>query len=353
MTDVEPIEVEPITDPNIALPRLSTPSFGDEANDVELVLLANRSIRARARPGVVLFLWLYQLLCAVFFAWPTAALVGQAYRNHPRGDAVLFEPGGLALADFVWRSRGFSGALLAHDTIVAIFSVVAGLLPLSALLASMAYTTRARRSPRPRQLVRFAFDAFGSMLGLFFIASALEVLFAGIAITLGDYVTDSGLARMGEARAEQLGWLVTLVVFLIALVVGVLHDLARASVVRFRVGATKACVLAWNTFRMHPVSLFGSWGWRACAGLVPIAAASMVTDRIALRTGGSLVAVFVLHQAVVVARVALRASWLASALRAVDDAHRVTRSRATSSQRASERAVRSDVPDAPIHDPIA
>ena len=53
------------------------------------------------------------------------------------------------------------------------------------------------------------------------------------------------------------------------------------------------------------------------------------------------------------ARVALRASWLASALRAVDDAHRVTRSRATSSQRASERAVRSDVPDAPIHDPIA
>ena len=353
MTDAESVDVEAITEPKISLARLSTPSFGDEVNEAELVLLANRSIRARTRPGVVLFLWLWQLVGAVFLAWPTAALVGQAYGNHPRGDAVLFEPGGLALADFVWRSRGFSGALLAHDTIVAAFSVIAGLLPLAALLASIAYTTRARRSPRPRQLARFAFDAFGRMLGLLCIAGAVEVFFAGIAITLGGYVTDAVLARMGEARADQLGWLVTLLLFLVVLAVGVLHDLARASVVRFRVGALKACALAWNTFRMHPVSLFGSWGWRACAGLVPIVAASMVTDRIGLRTGGSVVAIFVLHQLVVVTRVALRASWLASALRAVDDAHRVTKSRATSLQRESERAARSAEPDAPSHDPIA
>lgn len=170
---------------------------------------------------------------------------------------------------------------------------------------------------------------------------------------LGAYVSDSVLARLGEARSDQLGWLVTILFVCVALAVGVVHDLARASVVRFRVGALKACALAWNTFRGHPVSLFGSWGWRACAGLVPIAAASMVTDRIALRTGSSLFAVFALHQVVLGARIALRASWLAKAVRAVDDAHRVTKSRATAAERASERAARNDEPAAPIHDPIA
>jgi hypothetical protein len=349
---IEPIS-EPITEPRVVPPRASTPSFGDEANDAELVLLGNRSIRARARPGMISFLWLWQIVFAIFLTWPTAALVGQAYGNHPRGDAVLFEPGGLALADFVWHARRFSGALLAHDTIFAAFSVIGGLLPLSALLASMTYTTRARRSPRPRQLARFAVDAFGRMLALFVIAGALEVLFVGIAMMLGAYVSDSSLARLGEARADQLGWLVSFLFFLVALAVGVLHDLARASVVRFRVGALKACRLAWNTFRRHPVSLFGSWGWRAAAGLVPIAAASMVTDRIGLKPGSSLLAIFALHQVVVGARIALRASWLASALRAVDHAHRVFKSRTTSAKTASERAARSGEPGAPIRDPAA
>ncbi|MEO6420851.1 MAG: hypothetical protein ABIP39_15670 [Polyangiaceae bacterium] len=344
---------EPITEPRIVPPRASTPSFGDEAGDAELVLLANRSMRARTRPGMVFFLWLWQLVFAIFVTWPTAALVDQTYGGHPRGDAVLFEPGGLVLADFVWHARRFSGALLAHDTIFAAFSVVGGLLPLAALLASMTYTTRARRSPRPRQLARFALDAFGRMLALLFIAGALEILFVGIAMMLGAYVSDSTAARMGEARSDQLGWLVTILFFGIALAVGVLHDLARASVVRFWVGALKACGLAWNTFRRHPVSLFGSWGWRAGAGIVPIAAASMITDRIGLKPGSSVVAIFALHQVVIGARIALRASWLANAVRAVDHAHRVLKSRSTSARTASEKAARSGEPGAPIRDPVA
>jgi hypothetical protein len=231
--------------------------------------------------------------------------------------------------------------------------VIGGLLPLSALLASMTYTTRARRSPRPRQLARFALDAFGRMLALLFIAGTVEILVVGIAMMLGAYVTDSVQSRLGEARADQLGWLVSILFFFVALAVGVLHDLARASVVRFRVGAIRACGLAWNTFRRHPVSLFASWGWRAGAGLVPIVAASIVIDRIGVRPGSSLLAIFVLHQVVVGARIALRASWLANAVRAVDHAHRVLKSRATAAKTASEKVARSGEPGAPIRDPGA
>jgi hypothetical protein len=50
---------------------------------------------------------------------------------------------------------------------------------------------------------------------------------------------------------------------------------------------------------------------------------AFVAGRLGGRGGGALFVVAALHQLVILARVALRASWLAKAMRLVDDAHRV------------------------------
>ena len=52
---------------------------------------------------------------------------------------------------------------------------------------------------------------------------------------------------------------------------------------------------------------------------------AVVASKIGGRGGGALLALTAIHQLVVLTRVALRASWLAKALRLVDKAHRVTK----------------------------
>jgi hypothetical protein len=125
-------------------------------------------------------------------------------------------------------------------------------------------------------------------------------------------------AGMGEARAQQLEGVVLAVVVIFASVLGVIQDLARAAVIRFKVRGLRALGLGARTFRLAPVALWWSWAWRTIAAIAPVLAASAVAGRIGGRSGAALVFLVVLHQAVAAARVALHASWLARALRAVD-----------------------------------
>src|SRR5260221_8918144 len=99
-----------------------------------------------------------------------------------------------------------------------------------------------------------------------------------------------------------------------------MHDLARRAVVRFRLSAFRALALATRSFRRTPASLCWSWGWRALVSLAPVAAAAALAEGIGGRGGIALVVLALVHQAVVLARVALRASWLARAVRVVDGA---------------------------------
>jgi hypothetical protein len=60
-----------------------------------------------------------------------------------------------------------------------------------------------------------------------------------------------------------------------------------------------------------------AWSWRAALGALLIGA-GMAAGSLAGASGGAmLLVVFVLHQSVVLVRTALRASWLAKALRLV------------------------------------
>jgi hypothetical protein len=124
--------------------------------------------------------------------------------------------------------------------------------------------------------------------------------------------------RYGDVRADELAVIGFGLVPLFACAAAVIHDLARASVVRFRTTTFSAIRSALVTFRRSPLRMFWSWAWRALVSLVLVIVVALVVPRFGVRGFGSFAAIAILHQLVVIARTALRASWLARALRAVD-----------------------------------
>jgi hypothetical protein len=197
-------------------------------------------------------------------------------------------------------------------------ALVLGVWSTAALLTSIAYTKRDLRAPTLREALSSGMVAFGPSGLVFVTAGLVQLLLLGCGLALGKVVDDSLYFKVGEARAEQVGWLIVAIFAAVACLVGVAQETARAAVVRFRLGPGKATLLALATLRRAPLALAWSWAWRALAGIVPLAFGSLVAERLGGRGGLAIWALVAVHQAIAMARVALRASWLAGALRAVD-----------------------------------
>ena len=243
----------------------------------------------------------------------------------PNGDATLWEPESIpllrtAVQETALRSTAFT---LLFATVLA--AAVAELVPLGALVASIAFVTRDRTAPRSSDAIARGARAFPTFFALLVGASALELVVLAIAAWTAFAMT-SGLAeRLGDARAQQIAWLTAIAIASIAAWIGVAHDLARVGAIRFRVRTIRALRFALNTMARGWLLLLWAWGWRAIASWVPVVIGALVAAKLGGRGGAALVALFAVHQLVTVSRVALRASWLAAALRAVDHAHRVVR----------------------------
>jgi hypothetical protein len=295
----------------------------DAATPQALVLVATASMRARRHPRAVLAVWAWESVLALLASWPAASLVRAVYGSDPRGDAPLWTPGGHALLDFALHEQHGLRGVTTGATLVLVIGAVAGLVPMAALMTSIAYATRDRRTAGFIRSVTEGLRHFRPMLVLLVIASVAQALVLGLGAAAGSLV-DSWAHGMGEARAEQLDGLVVALFLLVASAVGVAHDLARAAVVRFDVRGARAVMLGVRTLRLSPLPLWWSWAWRALASVAPVVAVAAVAG-VGGHGAAAFVFLLVLHQSVVLARVALRASWLAKALRVVDGALRRVR----------------------------
>jgi hypothetical protein len=306
----------------------SLPSFDPDVlphRDDGLALLTNDAMRARRRPWAIVWMWGWESVAAFVVAYPAAMAVRSVYGAHPHGDAALWNPGGLELLDLLMSNASAGASIFTLLGVVLLVASVLGVIPLAALLASIAFVTRDRQPPPIRNAFARGASAFPTMLALMGITLAVQLVLLFLGTLAGIAMNAVLIDRAGEARADQLGVLAAMVFVATATALGVAHDLARAAAVRFRVGARRAARMGLNTFRRAPVSISFSWAWRAAASLVPIIVGSVVAERVGLRGGGALFALFVVHQLVIGSRIALRASWLAKTLRAVDHAHRVVR----------------------------
>ncbi|CAN5684557.1 hypothetical protein BH09MYX1_BH09MYX1_23250 [soil metagenome] len=284
-----------------------------------LLLLSTESMRARRRPFAVLGFGAFQVLAGIALGWPIARTVASVYESHPRGDAPLFEDGGFALVRTLLEHDSALRALTSFTLVTLVAASLLGLVPIIAMFASLAHTTPDVKTPRARHLAPFIASTYGPMAFLWFASVILKgialVFVSGVFGVLSSKLDDS----MGDASADRIAFGVAFFLALIIPIIDVLQDLTRAALVRFNTGLLTALRLAFRTFRRKTLRVLFSYGWRAIAGILPIVAAAAFATRFGGKAGGALAALFLLHQSVIFARAALRASWFASALRAVDE----------------------------------
>lgn len=277
--------------------------------------------RARRCPRSILALWAWQAAVGLAVAWPAASLVREAYGADPRGDAVLWDAGAHPLLGLLARERHALAALTSEATLVLLGAALASVVATAALLAALSRAGAAR--PGQGGMARIGERAirclppFAALLGGTLLAQGAVV---AAAVFLGKVAGAVGEPSLGEARAHLMGGVVTGVVLLPVLALGVAHDLARAAVVASRASAGRAVVVAARTLARLPWALSWGWAWRALAGLALVGAGALAADALTLRGGAGLAALALVHQCVILGRVALRSSWLANALRAVDRA---------------------------------
>lgn len=283
-----------------------------------LVLLANDSMRARHRPFAVLALALYQAALATLLAWPIARTVGATFGRNPHGDAALFEDGGYALVDWLRNSEDGLAALTSLALPLFVVGALVGLIPIIALFASIAHTTPDLRTPRARHLAPYVATTFAPMAALLVLSGALKILVIMLAAAVFGAVESSLSARMSEARADEIALACAALIALLVPFADVVQDMARAALVRYRVNFGQSLRIALRSFVRTPLRTSFSYGWRSAAGWVPVLLVAPLATQFGGRPGLALGALFVLHQSVILARVALRASWFAKALRLVD-----------------------------------
>ena len=282
--------------------------------------LAVEQIRVWRRPGALLLIWVWRSFAAFWLATPIIdAIDATGLGRHPRGDAALFEPGGLLLFEVVRLLLNAFSSVAETTVMLLMVAGFAGLVPLSALLVALAYEGRLRFLPWSSKALAH-FPAFALLSGgAWLIQGALLVLavlvFSGVHAALNQRVDE----RTTDLGAVAAGGVVLLALLLTTL----LHDLARAAAVRRELRAGAALALGLRAARRQPGKALVAWLGPALLSLLVVLLAALAVDRIAVDRGGSgrVTSAWVVHQLAAFALVALRAVWLAAALRLVDAAN--------------------------------
>ncbi len=277
--------------------------------------LSERRRRSRTIAWAIGAVWAWQATLALVAAWPAASLVRAAFAGDPQGDALVWRAGAHAFLAFLVRDLDGAHAAIDAAALVLIAGAVAGLVPMAALLIVLGSRSRERRGLGA--LVGRSLHFFPALATLLVMFGAAQAAAIGAAVFVSRSVARVAVDRLGEAPAEQLGTAVGLLFVAAAAGLAVLHDLARAAVVHRRTGPMRSLGAGISALQREPGSLAGSWGWRMAASFVSVFVAAQVASRIGGDGGIALILLALVHQAVALLRVALRASWLAAALRSI------------------------------------
>ncbi|MGD0674332.1 MAG: hypothetical protein ABSC94_02875 [Polyangiaceae bacterium] len=282
--------------------------------DEPLLLLRARHCRA----GVV-GLWAWEATVGLAIAWPAESLARGFFGADPSGDAVLWEAGGRRLLAFLDAQTQAIEALGHAALCTLILAAIGGLLPMCAVMTAIVDASRGRRPPAIG-LAASAARLFPTSAALLIAAAVAEILVLCGAMAVFEVLEAWFHGPLGEAEALHLAAVVGAAPSMaIAISVFVMHDLAQGAAVRWRVGAGSALVLGLRALRRAPRMILWSFSWRAGVGLLPILAGAALANRIGGQGDVALVGLGVAHQATIFARVALRVSWLARAMRAVPE----------------------------------
>jgi hypothetical protein len=270
--------------------------------------------RARRRGGTIAIVYAVHTCTALAIAWPQSGLLSDQSAAMPGGDRVLFVPGGLYLLEAFRLSYRSMLSTARGDLFLVVLAAYLGLLPLGALVTALCRSGKVGA----RDLLAGAGACFGRY-SILLVLAFVSMGFTGALALLS--VGAAGLSPLSlpETRAGVL----TLVAVYAALallisLLGVVHDLARASVVRHDADVWSSLAVATATLRRRPLLVLAGWSLRTAAGLFLVGISIAFASAVSIVTAPGFFAVALVDQLVAAALVALRASWLALALRLVD-----------------------------------
>ncbi len=275
--------------------------------------LAPEQMRARKRPGVIAVVSACKLVLGTAVALPLAiAVFGTGVTQWPGGDRVLWEPGGALLAEILSERPWLWVGAVRATLWLGLGAACLGLVPLGSLMVSLCHAGRFGWS----RLVARGAELFGA-----FVALAVLTLLAQAALLLA--ISLVGLAgrslllpRWGD-QAADLGFIGVLGLGALGTVaLGVLHDLARAVVVRGRLRLREAVPAALSLAKTRAGAVLAAYLPRALAsfGLVVGAAAAVLASGLGRSGDGRVLAALLVQQTAVLGVTGLKASWLARAL---------------------------------------
>lgn len=270
-------------------------------------------MRARRRPLVVLSIAAVRLLLGLCLALPLASLVAESgVGQTSRGDRALFESGGYLLLELL-RVQGADLLAVARGLVPLL---LLGLLFTAACNAALLVALNLRGRLRLRPWLSQALAGVPALLVLGVGTALAQLVIVLVGLLLSDGIPES-MTRPVPMTAAQLGlWLL---IGLAAGAVGGVSDVTKAALVRSDSGLVAASRHALASARRAPLTT--CWGWLPYGLLFVVSwlLAAQVTSALDVSASGSwrVAVVFIVHQAVSLASVALRAAWYARALRLV------------------------------------
>jgi hypothetical protein len=248
-----------------------------------------------ARSFAVLTCWAYRAGAALAIGLVPARAVAAIVGDHPRGDAVLWDRGGLMLLETArWLpSRG--GPLVSASVALLVVVTIGWAFPLGALVAACGTAPPASSSA--------AFAAGGRCVGRLTLLAGMAMAAEALVSVL--FALLFGFAARPFVEARTLPFAVGGAVGLaLAWAIAVLADLARAEIVWRDRGAFAAIAGAWR--RVWSWRAFLAAAWRTLVGVVALAGIGRLVLLLAPRWPGLAIACALAAGAV---PVALRASW--------------------------------------------
>jgi hypothetical protein len=267
--------------------------------------------RRRALACAFAVSYLYRAFAALLLALPIVVALGASgIRSVSRGDARLFEPGGLYLLEVIVSSRALLADALAPTLAVAVVLGLGGLAPELWLLRAM----KAGAAPPERglrRLLALALATWGARL-------LLGLLTVGLALTARSFVAsarDERLPLLAVGGAVALG-------LLLQALCSIWHDLASMEIAARGSSTTDAILAALERARRSAAALVACYaGTQVLALAVLLAAAAAVTSLdVARGEGWRSASALAVHQLAVLVTLALRAAWLWSTRRAAPPA---------------------------------
>lgn len=297
-------------------PAPAAPAAAEPPHEASPEREDRRSPRAHRSAVAIALVWAFGFASAILAALPLLGAPRVLYGGHVHGDAPLAEPGGLALADLV-TGRGavaLAAAVPASATLLVLTALL-GHVPLGALIAHLDQQARGARGGAPRlgAAYRRALAAFFPMVGL----TTLSLVAQGAAAAAGLFGSEAlGAALTGKlddraiTLVSLLPWLpAALLLFALRVVtdLGYVHlFVQRGTLLRALGGALRAV-------RARPKTTLGPALLAYAGGALAVALATGAVGLLGVPRAAW--PMLLAHQGALLAKVVLRAAWLAHAVR--------------------------------------